>query len=79
MKMRGTQTKKSKEKSLLDAPIAADNRIHVPLDPAEEIAIPDEKIDEVPVVAEETDEEAAAEELSLDDDELDPFGDKWEG
>ncbi len=44
------------------------------LEPA---AIIDEKIDdELPVSLE--DEDSASEEISLDDEELNPFGDKWE-
>jgi hypothetical protein len=38
----------------------------------------DEKTDdEIPVITDDS-EESAGEELSLDDDELNPFGDKWE-
>lgn len=49
--------------------------IEAALEPA---AIIDEKIeDEIPPVIEES-EDAQAEEISLDDDELNPFGDKWE-
>jgi hypothetical protein len=44
------------------------------LEPA---VIIDEKVDEdLPVVAE--DEESAVDEVTLDDEELNPFGDKWE-
>jgi hypothetical protein len=38
----------------------------------------DEKTeDEIPVITDDS-EESTSEELSLDDDELNPFGDKWE-
>lgn len=49
--------------------------IEAALEPA---AIVDEKIeDEIPPIAEDL-EDASSEEISLDDDELNPFGDKWE-
>lgn len=41
------------------------------------ISIEDKPEEDSPVVAEDA-EELAAEEISLDDDELNPFGDKWE-
>ncbi len=42
-----------------------------------ETAIVEEKADDESTVAEDA-EEAAADEVTLDDDELNPFGDKWE-
>ena len=44
----------------------------------EPVSIIDEKVeDETPVLTDESDE-SVGEEISLDDDELNPFGDKWE-
>ncbi len=39
--------------------------------------IDDKTDDEIPVITDDG-EESTSEELSLDDDELNPFGDKWE-
>ncbi len=50
----------------------------IEIDLPEEPAVIEEKlVEEDPLAAEET-EEAAVEEITLDDDELNPFGDKWE-
>jgi len=50
--------------------------IELPEEPAV-LSLEEKPEDETPVVAEDA-EELAAEEVSLDDDELNPFGDKWE-
>lgn len=39
--------------------------------------VDDKTEDEIPVITDDS-EESTSEELSLDDDELNPFGDKWE-
>ena len=50
----------------------------VELDVVEAVIGIDEKIDPEAPIVEEGAEETAAEELGIDDDEIDPFGDKWE-
>ena len=57
-----------------------DSKIKKPIeiDVIEAVLNIDEKIEPEVIVADEGAEEAATEELAIDDEEIDPFGDKWE-
>lgn len=50
----------------------------VVIDDHPEVEIPEEKVEDEVVVKPEDVEDLLADELTLDDDELNPFGDKWE-
>jgi hypothetical protein len=87
---KNTQSKRIKSKALgktveekavgiIDARIEKNKRpieLDLPEEPVAAIVL-EEKTDEETVQAEDA-EEVAAEEPSLDDDEVNPFGDKWE-
>ncbi|MBP6858540.1 MAG: hypothetical protein KBC33_01775 [Candidatus Pacebacteria bacterium] len=47
-------------------------------EPEPVLAVVDEKLEEDPLAAPAEDDELAGEELSLDGEELNPFGDRWE-
>jgi hypothetical protein len=78
---------KQPKNKVVSKPVETDDEIKEPLDTKKAIdieaalepaAIVDEKVEDDLPIAPTEDGEEAAEELSLDDDELNPFGDKWE-
>ncbi len=68
----------SEDTDEIDDPLLSKNKKPLEIDIPDEIITPiEEKTDEELAVTEDG-EDASGDELSLDDDELNPFGDKWE-
>lgn len=59
-----------------DAP--SKNKKPIEIDDHEPIIGGEEKVEEDPLIAPSEDDELVGEELSLDGEELNPFGDRWE-
>jgi len=80
-KIEGSPEEHTEEAETTDAeafPVKNKKDAVITLDEHVEIEVAEEKPEEEPVVKVEEEEELLGEEVSLDDEELNPFGDKWE-
>jgi hypothetical protein len=65
------------EEEMVISPLAQKAKMPIELDEPESISVLDEKPETDPLAPEEESDEFAAEDVGLED-EIDPFGDKWE-